>query len=106
MHRLSDNFKMTLNPEKGTSADKKKSDFSLNNPNDPKPSPATAKPNVGLDDDDEFEEFPIDRSHMDGVEEDEKDTIWEDNWEDETVGEDFSTELRAELEKMGNKTTI
>ncbi|KAE9549892.1 hypothetical protein FO519_006897 [Halicephalobus sp. NKZ332] len=100
------NSNMTLNPEKGASSDKKKSDFSLNNPNDPKPSPATAKSTVGLDDDDEFEEFPIDRSHMDGIEEDEKDTIWEDNWEDETVGEDFSTELRAELEKMGRKTTI
>ena len=69
--------------------------------------PVTAKvPAIGLDDDDEFEEFPLDGRHIDVVEDDEKDTIWEDNWEDETVGEDFSTELRAELEKMGHKPMI
>ena len=84
----------------------KKMSFSLNNPNDPKPSEATPKNNAALDDDDEFEEFPVDVGHIDAADEDEKDSIWEDNWEDETVGEDFSTELRAELEKMGHKTMI
>ena len=84
----------------------KKMSFSLNNPNDPKPPATTSKNNVALDDDDEFEEFPVDVGHIDAVEGDEKDSIWEDNWEDETVGEDFSTELRAELEKMGHKTMI
>uniref|UniRef100_A0AC35G1T9 26S proteasome complex subunit dss-1 n=1 Tax=Panagrolaimus sp. PS1159 TaxID=55785 RepID=A0AC35G1T9_9BILA len=84
----------------------KKMSFSLNNPNDPKPSVTANKTTGALDDDDEFEEFPIDAGHIEPVEEDEKDTIWEDNWEDETVGEDFSVELRAELEKMGHKAVI
>jgi 26 proteasome complex subunit DSS1 len=84
----------------------KKMSFSLNNPNDPKPSATANKTTAALDDDDEFEEFPIDAGHIEPVEEDEKDTIWEDNWEDETVGEDFSVELRAELEKMGHKAVI
>uniref|UniRef100_A0A7E4UVK3 26S proteasome complex subunit dss-1 n=1 Tax=Panagrellus redivivus TaxID=6233 RepID=A0A7E4UVK3_PANRE len=87
-------------------SDKKKTSFSLNNPNDPKPSSTTNKPAIGLDDDDEFEEFPVDSAHIEGIDEDEKDTIWEDNWEDETVGEDFSAELRAELEKLGHKAVI
>uniref|UniRef100_A0AC34Q7Z1 26S proteasome complex subunit dss-1 n=1 Tax=Panagrolaimus sp. JU765 TaxID=591449 RepID=A0AC34Q7Z1_9BILA len=92
--------------DKVATPEKKKSDFSLNNPNDPKPSANKNKSVIGLDDDDEFEEFPVDRAHMEGVEEDEKDTIWEDNWEDETVGEDFYVELSAELEKMGQKPMI
>uniref|UniRef100_A0A914QWT0 Uncharacterized protein n=1 Tax=Panagrolaimus davidi TaxID=227884 RepID=A0A914QWT0_9BILA len=71
----------------------KKMSFSLNNPNDPKPSATANKTTAALDDDDEFEE-------------DEKDTIWEDNWEDETVGEDFSVELCAELKKLGFKAVI
>uniref|UniRef100_A0A914Y4I0 26S proteasome complex subunit dss-1 n=1 Tax=Panagrolaimus superbus TaxID=310955 RepID=A0A914Y4I0_9BILA len=103
---------MSSNQDKSEKSDKsdkttpKKMSFSLNNPNDPKPSAAANKNIVALDDDDEFEEFPLHAGHIEPVEEDEKDTIWEDNWEDETVGEDFSTELRAELEKMGHKAVI
>ncbi|PSN46073.1 hypothetical protein C0J52_02283 [Blattella germanica] len=39
-----------------------------------------------------------------GKDEDEEDiSVWEDNWDDDNVEDDFSTQLRAELEKQGVK---
>jgi len=58
-----------------------------------------------LEDDDEFEDFPVE----DWPEEDaqvpgENAHLWEESWDDDDTNEDFSKQLKAELEKMkGNK---
>ena len=46
-----------------------------------------------LEEDDEFEEFPAEEWDE---KEGEKDsvTVWEDNWDDDTVEDDFSNQLR------------
>ncbi|ERE52124.1 26S proteasome complex subunit DSS1-like protein, partial [Cricetulus griseus] len=38
-----------------------------------------------------------------GLDEDEDARVWEDNWDDDSVEDDFSNQLRAELEKHGYK---
>ncbi|XP_028404248.1 26S proteasome complex subunit SEM1-like [Dendronephthya gigantea] len=61
------------------------------------------KPDLGLlEEDDEFEEFPTEA--WTGEEEDQDENhIWQDDWDDDTVEDDFSNQLRAELEKHGYK---
>ncbi|XP_048416825.1 26S proteasome complex subunit SEM1 [Stegostoma tigrinum] len=54
-----------------------------------------------LEEDDEFEEFPAEG--WTGLDEDEDAHVWEDNWDDDNVEDDFSNQLRAELEKFGYK---
>uniref|UniRef100_A0A8C3C198 26S proteasome complex subunit SEM1 n=1 Tax=Cairina moschata TaxID=8855 RepID=A0A8C3C198_CAIMO len=54
-----------------------------------------------LEEDDEFEEFPAE--DWTGLDEDEDAHVWEDNWDDDNVEDDFSNQLRAELEKHGYK---
>eukprot|EP00054_Salpingoeca_dolichothecata_P032028 m.265381 g.265381 ORF g.265381 m.265381 type:complete len:76 (+) comp28964_c0_seq1:44-271(+) len=55
-----------------------------------------------LEEDDEFEEFP--KEDWDETEEDKDDVAqWEDNWDDDNLEDDFSNQLRAELEKVGQK---
>lgn len=55
-----------------------------------------------LEEDDEFEEFPAEE--WTAVDEDQADIhVWEDNWDDDTVEDDFSNQLRAELEKNGHQ---
>eukprot|EP01115_Flamella_aegyptia_P014199 TRINITY_DN79332_c0_g1_i1.p1 TRINITY_DN79332_c0_g1~~TRINITY_DN79332_c0_g1_i1.p1 ORF type:complete len:63 (-),score=31.30 TRINITY_DN79332_c0_g1_i1:187-375(-) len=53
-----------------------------------------------LEQDDEFEEFEDDWGE-DEINEEDK-LQWEDNWEDIDTDDDFSSALRAELEKMKN----
>ena len=54
-----------------------------------------------LEEDDEFEEFPAE--DWKAVNEDDKgDQVWEENWEDDNIEDDFSIQLRAELEKKGS----
>jgi len=55
-----------------------------------------------LEEDDEFEEFPAEEWNEDKEEKKEV-VVWEDNWDDDTVEDDFSDQLRAELESQGNK---
>lgn len=64
----------------------------------------TSKPDLGLlEEDDEFEEFPAE--DWTGVDEDPADVnVWEDNWDDDNVEDDFSVQLKAELEKKQGKT--
>ncbi|XP_076437137.1 26S proteasome complex subunit SEM1-like [Babylonia areolata] len=59
------------------------------------------KPDLGLlEEDDEFEEFPAEDWAQE--EEDEADVnVWEDNWDDDNVEDDFSKQLKVELEKQG-----
>ncbi|KAK4512162.1 uncharacterized protein ATC70_013405 [Mucor velutinosus] len=55
-----------------------------------------------LEEDDEFEEFAAE--DWGENEEDPKDPhFWEDNWDDDDVEDDFSKQLRAELEKESNQ---
>ncbi|KAJ2391506.1 hypothetical protein GGI23_005405 [Coemansia sp. RSA 2559] len=51
-----------------------------------------------LEEDDEFEEFEIEDWNEDA--EDKEDvTLWDDNWDDDDLEDDFSKQLRVELEK-------
>ncbi|XP_055860845.1 26S proteasome complex subunit SEM1-like [Biomphalaria glabrata] len=62
---------------------------------------APVKPDLGLlEEDDEFEEFPAE--DWTGEDEEPDDiNVWEDNWDDDNIDDDFSKQLRAELEKQG-----
>ncbi|XP_065053909.1 26S proteasome complex subunit SEM1-like [Rhopilema esculentum] len=54
-----------------------------------------------LEEDDDFEEFPAEE--WKAADEDEEDAkLWEDDWDDDNVDDDFSKQLRAELEKHGH----
>ncbi|XP_022442311.1 26S proteasome complex subunit SEM1 isoform X1 [Neophocaena asiaeorientalis asiaeorientalis] len=46
-----------------------------------------------LEEDDEFEEFPAE--DWAGLDEDEDAHVWEDNWDDDNVEDDFSNQLRV-----------
>uniref|UniRef100_A0A1I8A2P4 26S proteasome complex subunit dss-1 n=1 Tax=Steinernema glaseri TaxID=37863 RepID=A0A1I8A2P4_9BILA len=60
---------------------------------------------TGLEDDDEFEEFPVQEwTGKESTEEDDDLNVWEDNWDDESVENDFSKQLREELLKNGHKS--
>uniref|UniRef100_A0A914EC89 26S proteasome complex subunit dss-1 n=2 Tax=Acrobeloides nanus TaxID=290746 RepID=A0A914EC89_9BILA len=83
---------------------KKMETYTVSNPNDPKKA-EPEKTQTGLDDEEEFEEFPIqDWPGKDTAPEEEEDVnVWEDNWDDETVETDFSKQLADELAKQGKK---
>ncbi|XP_002156336.1 26S proteasome complex subunit SEM1 isoform X1 [Hydra vulgaris] len=54
-----------------------------------------------LEEDDDFEEFPTE----DWTEKNENAEdlhVWEDDWDDDNIEDDFSQQLRAELEKHGH----
>ena len=55
---------------------------------------ADTKVDLGLlEEDDEFEEFPADEVSKEGNKE--KDVnVWEDNWDDDKVEDDFANQLR------------
>ena len=46
-----------------------------------------------LEEDDEFEEFPVDTVKT-AAEEDKEVNVWEDNWDDDNVEDDFANQLR------------
>ncbi|CAK9297264.1 unnamed protein product [Gordionus sp. m RMFG-2023] len=57
------------------------------------------KTDIGLlEEDDEFEEFPAEWTENE--ENNEESNVWEDNWDDDNVEDDFSKQLRAELERQ------
>jgi len=71
-----------------------------------------ALPHVGvLEEDDEFEEFPVadwkdsetDLAHLGGAApgaaKSGGDKLWEDNWDDDDIEDEFSVQLRNELDK-------
>ena len=47
---------------------------------------------MGLEEDDEFDEFPVEE--WTGLDEDQDAHVWEDNWDDDNVEDDFSNQLR------------
>merc|ERR1719347_2247724 len=54
-----------------------------------------AKVDLGLlGEDDEFEEFPADSANK-NLEADKEANVWEDNWDDDNVEDDFANQLRA-----------
>ncbi|KAI9141616.1 DSS1/SEM1 family-domain-containing protein [Paraphysoderma sedebokerense] len=70
--------------------------------NDEKPAPSQqpdAVPQLGsLEEDDEFEDFPAE--DWNETQEDKEDVhAWEENWDEDEVDDDFSNQLRAELQK-------
>lgn len=70
-----------------------------------------------LEEDDEFEEFEVtdwddtqtDLAHLGGnapgTAKSGGDKLWEDNWDDDDIEEDFSVQLRAELAKKGKSSS-
>ncbi|KAL9926493.1 probable 26S proteasome complex subunit sem1 [Glossina fuscipes] len=63
----------------------------------------TSKGDLGLlEEDDEFEEFPAEDFNV--ADEDEEVNVWEDNWDDDNVEDDFNQQLRAHLEKQSMET--
>ncbi|KAJ2788005.1 26S proteasome complex subunit SEM1 [Coemansia interrupta] len=67
-------------------------------PSDAKPEQAT-KNNINLiEDDDEFEEFPVEDWDESSVDTEELTNIFQ-GWEDDNIEDDFSKQLRVELEK-------
>ncbi|SAM09307.1 hypothetical protein [Absidia glauca] len=67
-----------------------------------------------LEEDDEFEEFAAEDDRLvlfalidwAEEEEDKDDThYWEDNWDDDDIEDDFSQQLKAELEKASSADT-
>ena len=66
--------------------------------------PAKKKDHMFLDEDDDFEEF-LAEEWMVQDEDSEDKQAWEDNWDDDKVDDDFSVQLRAELEKLGHKVS-
>ena len=55
--------------------------------------------------DDEFEEFPADE-WSDNEEDAEDVNVWEDNWDEDTVEDDFSKQLKTELEKASKSQDV
>ncbi|KAH9865532.1 26S proteasome complex subunit [Plenodomus biglobosus] len=60
------------------------------------------KPATQLEEDDEFEDFPVE----DWTEEETQIPggnahLWEESWDDDDTNEDFSVQLREELKKLG-----
>jgi len=60
-----------------------------------------AKSNLGaLEEDDDFEEFPTeDWTTEDNASSGDAMQVWEDDWDDDDVEDDFSHQLRSELAK-------
>jgi len=67
---------------------------------DPKPE---EKVDLGLlEEDDEFEEFAAEQ--VEGNPKEEDMTIWEDNWDDDNIEDDFCKQLKQELDKQKLET--
>ncbi|XP_037927293.1 probable 26S proteasome complex subunit sem1 [Teleopsis dalmanni] len=52
-----------------------------------------------LEEDDEFEDFPPEDFNI-NTEEDDILNVWDDNWDDDNVEDDFSQQLKAHLVKQ------
>ncbi len=59
-----------------------------------------------LEEDDEFEEFETEDWNETEKDVENEQNLWEDNWDDDNVEDDFTLQLRAELEKRGQKLEI
>lgn len=58
------------------------------------------QPRRTLEEDDEFEDFPVDSwNQEENLKETASTNLWEEDWDDVEVEDDFTTELKSELEK-------
>ncbi|KAF5869892.1 putative 26 proteasome complex subunit protein [Botrytis fragariae] len=75
---------------KATSADKSSADASKDQ-----------KPVTTLEEDDEFEDFPVENWSQEDTEVPGDNThLWEESWDDDDTSEDFSAQLKEELKKV------
>ncbi|KAL8908910.1 MAG: hypothetical protein Q9171_005254 [Xanthocarpia ochracea] len=61
------------------------------------------KPAAALEEDDEFEDFPVEDWPAEEQEvpgESGSTHLWEESWDDDDTSEDFSKQLKAELDKV------
>ncbi|KAA6411188.1 MAG: DSS1 SEM1 domain-containing [Lasallia pustulata] len=59
------------------------------------------KPAAALEEDDEFEDFPVEDWPQEDAEIPEGNThLWEESWDDDDTSEDFSKQLKEELKKV------
>lgn len=58
-----------------------------------------------LEEDDDFEEFPAE-VYADDDQYEAEVSVWEDNWEDDVVADDFHDVLRVQLEKLKNLNMV
>ncbi|KAF4306669.1 26S proteasome complex subunit [Botryosphaeria dothidea] len=62
------------------------------------------KPATALEEDDEFEDFPVEDWEQDDTELPASNThLWEESWDDDDTSEDFSAQLKEELKKVESK---
>jgi len=75
-------------------------------PSTPKASAAATatkdqKPTAALEEDDEFEDFPVEDWTQEDTEVAGDNThLWEESWDDDDTSEDFSAQLKEELKKV------
>jgi len=63
--------------------------------------PKDQKPAAALEEDDEFEDFPVEDWTQDETEVQGDNThLWEESWDDDDTSEDFSAQLNEELKKV------
>jgi len=59
------------------------------------------KPAAALEEDDEFEDFPVEDWTQEETEVPGDNThLWEESWDDDDTSEDFSAQLKEELKKV------
>jgi len=60
------------------------------------------KPAAALEEDDEFEDFPVENWTQEETEVpgDNNTHLWEESWDDDDTSEDFSAQLKEELKKV------
>ncbi|KAI9886444.1 MAG: 26S proteasome complex subunit [Watsoniomyces obsoletus] len=62
------------------------------------------KPAVALEEDDEFEDFPVEDWTQEDAENPKGNlNLWEESWDDDDINEDFSAQLKQELKKVEGK---
>ncbi|KAH8665765.1 DSS1/SEM1 family-domain-containing protein [Tricladium varicosporioides] len=60
-----------------------------------------SKPAAALEEDDEFEDFPVENWTQEETEVPGDNThLWEESWDDDDTSEDFSAQLKEELKKV------
>ncbi|KAK3687954.1 DSS1/SEM1 family-domain-containing protein [Podospora appendiculata] len=71
----------------------------------PEQSVAEQKPAAALEEDDEFEDFPVDDWETEDAEaangsSEGTQHLWEESWDDDDTSDDFSAQLKEELKKV------
>ncbi|EOD46717.1 DSS1/SEM1 domain-containing protein [Neofusicoccum parvum] len=85
-------------PAPGDVNTKKAVDDASNEPKDQQ------KPAAALEEDDEFEDFPVEDWEQEDTELPASNThLWEESWDDDDTSEDFSAQLKEELKKVESK---